>query len=378
MSKRNKLAAGAAILVLLLSGFGVFVATHFRSNTTVQFDLATRPRKELMPSTTREWLEEHYTNKLGQDEQVVVHYRDNGDIGVRKFGAGDVLQEETIWFADGVMRAHSVFAADGKQVIDGFMLRDDRTTLWTATNDGTTVTTTTTWYDGKLPFSVEKQAIGSEQIDVQYFYKTGKSWLHYAGTPFDNQDELMGRVTQAELWNNDGAKLMDLKTTDEGAVVNMYRADGTLWYVQHWEAFPWYRSDGGVSRSLTSVDIYDATGSRVVRELQVSSGGGLTMVTDYNVDGSRIEFDISPWNNQLNSGVKIDKEGTRTDIDIKTVQPLKLDDGVVARMNLVDPHIEWKKQETDPSSRTEDGSPVAPPSTESPDADQTPPEDTGD
>ncbi|HEY9790276.1 MAG TPA: hypothetical protein V6D22_07755 [Candidatus Obscuribacterales bacterium] len=206
---------------------------------------------------------------------------------------------------------------------------------------------------------METRGIGSQNVDVQYVYKAGKPWLHYVGKLTKDQSQIVSSATEAQVWANDGTKLMELKATDTASTVTFYRNDGTLKYVQDWETFPWYTtSDGTVMRRLSKVTIYSDDGKRIVRTLEVQEGtSNVTSATDYNEDGTRTVYHMQYWGG-LDTVEKFDKEGKSLGtVDPKTVT-FSVDQSMIAATYLPEPKAEWKKQETNPSSRNEDGSPV--------------------
>ncbi|HEY9790275.1 MAG TPA: hypothetical protein V6D22_07750 [Candidatus Obscuribacterales bacterium] len=119
---------GAALLLVIAAAIGLFVVLHSHKDNQLPVNLATKPRVEMQPEDSKEWLEQHFPGLSGKDVKVIVYYRDNNEVGVRQFAPSGNLKEETVFFGDGSVRAHSVYASDGAQVIDGFELRDDHTT----------------------------------------------------------------------------------------------------------------------------------------------------------------------------------------------------------------------------------------------------------
>jgi hypothetical protein len=355
----------AVAVLLALAVAAVAIGYRVYESPTVelpQVGIGPQAHKELMPSESPEWLEEHFSIPNTDGEKVRITYRNTGETGIRRFRHKQNLASETFWFADGTVRKDAEYALDGQQVVRGFEKRADGTLIWTVEPKGDSMTVRTTyWYDGHTPFSVELRAVGTDESDIVYFYKSGQKWLHTAGKPWQTPTELMAGLSEAQVWNNQGVLLYDLHTFPDTSKTSIYRDNGTLWYTQEFEVVPWYRlPNGGKPRRFTKVTVYSDDGTKVVRAMDVTGmgSGNIGKITDFKDDGSRIEFSLSPWANTFNFAEGFDNSGKSTGaIDPKTLQ-VTVDKNLAELWPVLDPKVEWAKQESDPTARSKDGSAV--------------------
>jgi hypothetical protein len=259
-------------------------------------------------------------------EQV---YFCNGDRGLRAYRPGtNVLSRQVVFFKDTERkRLYAEYAPDGKQVINGFELRDDGTTLWQASLAGKFVTKITYWWNGKV-FSTEQRGVGADIVEATYFAADGNRIAHVVvGTDLPLQVAVQRTITridednkiadfylgdyhkkmpvamankpflrEAEFWSRDGRLLMDLQPQSNGdRVYRFFRDDGTLWYEQFWKSVK-DGDDSGTWRTIriAEVKVYDTDGARLVSKLSRPNANVMIQkLEEYRRNGNRIAYDLT-------------------------------------------------------------------------------------
>jgi hypothetical protein len=268
------------------------------------------------------------------------------------------LSKEIIRFADGRERMYAEFAADGKQVVTGRMLRDDGTTVWLAVRDASDIVTTTRyWYDGGV-FSTERRKVGATLVEREFFYRSGAKWMHFRGV---HDGSLLPDVET--IWNEDGTlKFSHLKGLNETSTSSVYRSDGTLHFKQLFVMEPYSYYYPGMTpqpprmrQVMTKVEVYDAGGTRVVRDFIMNSAGWyIERAVDHNPDGSTIHWD-TVYDGTAYQKTTIDQNGRTISVEsLRGRNPPKftVDDAFKQNyLNQLNPLLVWQELEANPDRR---------------------------
>jgi hypothetical protein len=304
---------------------------------------------ELEPDSTPEWLERRRLNSAGVKTETYVQYR-NGETGMRYWRENGTLSAETITFPDGRLRMEAEFGADGKQIINGRMVRKDGSVAWVAKRDARDfVTTTTYWYNGKT-FRTEVRKVGSRKIQQHYYHLNGVLWMHYEG----DADKQSLPSTQ-EVWNPDGIPTFShLTGLNAASVDTVYRADGSVHFKQHWIMRPRMGpSDGEAHRMLLKTDLFNEDGTRM--EYMMSADGYIAeRIMRTNTDGTKVEY-LLYYDGTVRIKNLMRSDGTITETMVNRRPPFErilMESNL--RNNLVDkfdPVVVWQELEDHPEKR---------------------------
>lgn len=244
--------------------------------------VVTRPTETLepMPEDSEEFLRRHFTNANGIEVETRIEYR-NGDKAVTKYrNDGSQLSYNRV-AKDGTVVADKAFAADGKTIVSGREMREDKTLKWTAMQDANGVVTMVTyWYNGKTVFA-QTVTQPNSSYEATYFRKDGSLWMKRSGKAADVID-------REQQFDNAGKLTVTLERTAQDVVSVVYRPDGTVLYKQH---ITERKSSYGnyVNRNVVSVDEFAADGTTLVRRLVMDSNGyNVTAVERPQADGTTL------------------------------------------------------------------------------------------
>lgn len=245
-----KRATGVALALVVLVGIAIaFFAFSGKPHDDTDVDhLIGSPRVELMPQDSPEWLERHYFDKEGNERKTEISYR-NGDVGLRIYRADRTLARMTVTNKDLITVASADYAADGKQVIRGFALRDDLSKAWEANLVGTDIETTMYWSNGKV-FGKQIRGAGKPDFRGIYFREDGTKWLEHSGIVEDIYTVSVWRVQSETLYDDAGTVVTFKKIFTPADGITLYQwfnTDGTLAYQQWWRDYGW-------GRTLTDMD----------------------------------------------------------------------------------------------------------------------------
>jgi hypothetical protein len=299
MRVRLILAASALLAVGMLAGCGQQDSGQKNPNPKppqVVTQPKPTPRVELMPDDSDEYLRRHFTNANGVEVETQIEYR-NGDKADVKYRADGSQLSYNRTAKDGSVVADKTFAADGKTIVSGREVREDKTLKWTASQDANGVVTMVTyWWDGKTVFAnTVTQPNGS--YEATYFRKDGSLWMKRMGAQ-------TGTVDREQSFDNSGKLAFTLEHTPQDIVATLYRADGTVLYKQHMTE---RKSGYGnyVNRTMLFVEEYAADGKTVERKLVMDSSG-------YSVDSvERPQSDGTTLVRSLNSSGAVVHEARR-------------------------------------------------------------------
>jgi hypothetical protein len=349
MITRGKVMAAVLFAAALVFGALQLGGSHISTQPHVRLEpLAT---KALMDEKTKMWLQ---WNELGADGSPVRTFTKytNGDLGTLDWRENHTQDHEVIVDTSDHVVMKAAYADDGVQVVEGFRLRSDGSTIWAAVPDvNRKVTTTTYWYDGRNVFLVQERHIGSPRIEENYFHRNGVKWMHYAGTAQRDR-----APSVAEIWNDRGNMTFSHYTGLNGMSDDSgYHDDGTREWRQLWATrVATQGTEVEVRQYLLKVEQFDGHG-QMAREFILSMDGNvLQRVVDHDSQGDRSELIIDNIG-LVSSVVTTDREGNL----VPQKEPLPrpgphIELATFLRSNHVkdfDPHTVWQRLEDDPTAR---------------------------
>jgi hypothetical protein len=340
MRKLAKIAAGAGV-ILALAALGTVGFNHYRASQTpkLQVNLACKPRKELITRYHTDWLVTHVPGTNCQDADLQVVYN-NGEVGNRHYRDNLTLESETIWTADGKERRHVVYDADGKTIVQASEDWLDGNPAWRYSVDaGKTFTSTRYWTDGMV-FSRETGTVGGNKNEATYFYKNGARWAHFVGPLEGDSNNIVPRAVQLEVWSQGGSYLLQRIDNSGTYAFNVYRPDGTLFYVQTWDVQVWWSGN-----RLKTVDMYSADGKRLEKQVMMSwSGSYVDEIVEFAEDGSKKGYTIEGWSSKVLMVRSYDKDGHFiSDEKVTDGSTMPVDKQLLTKPTFASPQDEWQK-----------------------------------
>jgi hypothetical protein len=319
MKRKNWLVLGTALVVASVGAFAFLGSeSTLKFNSSNYVSLGLKRSIELRTNAPDECFRLTYPDGAGV-VRGALPVQCNGDRGVVEYDpATKKIARQMFYFKESDrVRYRAEYSKDGTQILNGFALRDDGSTLWQAMQSGTSaVTTIQYWWNGKI-FSIEQRRVGSPKVDVRFFRADGKDWMHYKGVGTvklkDARSEDVG-IEEGKVWNENGAVVFDVRVgTDRKPQYSFYRPDGTLSYTQMWELHTWGGPEGSsTSYALIKLRIYDTDGKMLIREVMKSPAWfAVTGTVEYHRDGSRIELEATP-KGDVKHVTAIDPDGNKT------------------------------------------------------------------
>jgi hypothetical protein len=259
------------------------------------------PRVELMPQDSPEWLERHYFDKSGIERKTEVSFR-NGDVGVRIHRADGTLARDTVTNKDLVLVSSADFAADGKQVVKGFALRDDLSKAWETKQVGTDIETTMYWSNGKL-FARQLRSADGKNFSATYYREDGSHWSEQSGVIEVLYGISVWRVRNETNYNDAGTAVTFSRVYNGADGTTLYswfdETSGALRYQQWWRDYGWGRTltdmdEGAPERvKLKGVVMHPAAGIAQETVIWANDDGPVEHIIDTLDDGSTREHTIT-------------------------------------------------------------------------------------
>jgi hypothetical protein len=335
-------AVGVVGLAALSFWFGAFNLV----GNEPQWRPAEVPVIELMAPETEEFVQQHIPGEDGLIDRTVVQFR-NGDSGLKTYRDDGTLSEYTVEYLGGGTRMHLQYAPNGKQVVAGYELRDDRSMKWKASSKENLIEVTTFYYDGTTIFSVAHQKVNDPVIEVRYYRENHTQWAHQRYR--ESQPETL---EMHALFDERGNPVYRLENQPSKILVSYYRQDGTIEFVQHWNAYSMGPMGGG-GWGLQIVDTYDASGKTVARKWKYSTTGAVVMgYVDYLSDGSEIHTEVRGAFDKVSGTVsKVTHkkaDGTVLHVNVpRSEMPVENSSALlVQRPTPVAPVLEWSRLES--------------------------------
>lgn len=265
---------------------------------------------ELGDEAQGEYLKRHFKRSNGTFIETVIYYQDGGQ-GTVKYRPDSTYQTFTRVAKDGTLLSESTYDTAGKLVVAGWEKRPDLTMLWqTETLPDGKLKTVFYWRDGKQPFSVRIRDVKNYTVDMTYYRADGGLWAHQFGPN--------GSPPQQEEVYQPGDKLLRtvVRPADDRTVVQNFRPDGTLYFVQKWAVSASeyhysvylnqtvvYNADGtapamtiwyGGWQTPQSITIVQGDGTKVVHRYYQNEARGIEVITEGNITISKSDTGADP------------------------------------------------------------------------------------
>jgi hypothetical protein len=311
-------------------------------------------RIELVEPGRSEDIIKHFVGLNGADVEQEITY-ESGEVGHKYFREDGTLKEFKAQFTDGSVRMHAFYHTDGKLILNGFRLRDDRTTMWKAQQraDGIVVTSTF-WYDGKMLFAEELRDPKVEQITTSYFRKGGSLWVKQVN---DLKD--LNVPTSEEVMDASGNIVYTVNLTEDGYTVTHY-ANGEPSFKQTFARNPMSAKSSVPPMAFKSVEVYGPDGETVTRLIECYYNGNPKTDTVFNEDETYTVTTVDYFGRITSTTVMagdgetvLDKKENKENNQPKW----KLDDGRLGTTEPgapVDTYKLWREQEVYPHLRNLD------------------------
>lgn len=335
----------AALALLTLSGCNSDESSTEPKPSVTHTQPYRREKIEPMDEKTGELARRHVYDELDREIETHISFR-NGERASYYFRDDGKAREYVLRAKNGDIRTRKVYAADGQTVIEGKESRPDGTCKWILElqKDGSSKTTTY-WYDGKRPFSVEiKRPDGT--FETTYFRKSGSLWMKKSGTG--------SKIAHEEHFDRNSVQTLRIETpSPDVSVVTVYN-NGKAVARQTYKIEP--TSWGSASHTLQTVEELDANG-KVTRKLKMNYSGWTVEQTEtFNADGSRTVKDLR-WDGTVKKEETFDSAGKSTKVteykENETVTE-PVDRSLLQRSYPDNPENSWGLQEVYPYYRDRD------------------------
>lgn len=305
-----------------------------------------REKVEPMAENTGELARRHIYDELDREIETHISFR-NGERASYYFRDNGTAREYVLVAKNGDVKTRKVYGADGKTVVEGKESRSDGTCKWILElqKDGSSKTTTY-WYDGKRPFSVEVRRPDGT-FEISYFRKSGSLWMKKTGTG--------DKVAAEDHFDRTGAQTVRIQNpSPDVSIVTVY-SGGKAVARQTYKVEP--TSWGSASHTLQTVEELDPAG-KVTRKLKMNySGWSVEQTETFNPDGTRTVRELR-WDGTVKKEETFDGSGKSTkvkeykDEDEKVTETI--DRSLMQRNYPDNPENSWQLQESYPYYRDRD------------------------